>query len=702
MAFKIGNGSPSVRFEGFNEEKRRHKNTRDVVVSKRLVGLLIFLLSLTFILASRLAYIQLTQQSLYEAKLDKYGTSTYTRDANRGEIVDRNGIKLVNNTNISNAIYYAPKSITKDEIETTANFLTDNITMDVSAITFRQKKDFFIIACPEIAKALVSKEERAELEGQEDASKQIDNKIIERITEELMNEHMDEKLLKNTRFVSIMKQTTSGSSVLIENLSVEDASKIGSNAVLLKGVRVSTDWSREYPQGKEFTRVLGRVTTKKQGIPEDQKEQLVALDYQNDARIGVSGLELQYEDILRGTDTKYTITYDDEGNPIPVYTNLDMGQNGSNLRISIDWELQEYANQVITDELIACNNLNGNQYFDRMFLILMDPNNGDIIVMAGKQIDKETGEVVDYAAGNYQDRHLIGSTTKGGTIYTALKEGIIKPGEVLLDEPIKLKGTKIKQSWEKKRGLGPLDEIGALARSSNVYMFRIAMKMGGTDYVYDGPLSIKAAAWDTYRQDVGELGLGVKTGLDVTDEQVSIRGKDPLPGNFLDLVIGQYDTYTNIQLAQYTSTIANGGKRIQPRLLLDAYKVNEDGSAVVTYEKDVKVLDDVSEQAVAFQRVKEGYRACVTRSDGLCKTPWSTKGYVSYAKTGTAEIYDYNTGIDHPNHLTVGWADDAQGKPKIVFSAICYRQMVNPNGGDSSASTVSAAVMDKYYEKYPN
>ena len=209
------------------------------------------------------------------------------------------------------------------------------------------------------------------------------------------------------------------------------------------------------------------------------KNQLLALGYQNDSRVGVSGLEKQYEEILRGNDSSYTLNYDSKGNPI--ITNAKTGTAGSNIRLTIDWELQQLADKLIEDELKAMNSQN--RFFNKMFFTMMDPYTGEIIVMSGKIINKETGEVTDYAAGNYLDANLIGSTIKGGTVYTGFKEGLIQAGTTFMDEPIKIKGTKEKKSH---RDMGLINEIDALAYSSNVYMFRIAMLLGGANYVYDG------------------------------------------------------------------------------------------------------------------------------------------------------------------------------------------------------------------------
>src|SRR5699024_428762 len=138
-----------------------------------------------------------------------------------------------------------------------------------------------------------------------------------------------------------------------------------------------------------------------------------------------------------------------------------------------DWELQQFADQVIENELKACNA--NNKHFNKMFLTLMDPQTGEIIVMSGKTINKETGEVSDYADGNYLDANLIGSTIKGGSLYVCFKNNLITPNTYFMDEPIKIKNTAEKKSW---KSFGNINEVDAIAYSSNVYMFRIAMLLG--------------------------------------------------------------------------------------------------------------------------------------------------------------------------------------------------------------------------------
>ena len=694
MAFNFKNNMHKIRFYGALEQEREQKNQQDNIVSRRLIILLCFIIAITSIMAARLALIQFKDSDELAVKLEKYGTATYSTDAPRGEIVDRNYTKLVQNTNVICATYYAPKKIKDEQLKTSAKFLAKTVDLDTSSISTRNKKDYFIIAYPDQADELVSDEEKAKLKEQNNYDKALLNLQIERITDEMLEEYMDDDTLKYTHFYYLMRNCTSGSSILAEGISEQEASIIGENADILPGINVTTDWSRQYVYDREFSQVLGRVTTKKQGLPAEMKNQLLALGYQNDSRVGISGLEEQYEEILRGSDSSYTLSYDGSGNPI--ITSTKSGTAGSNIRLSIDWELQQLADQLIENELKTMNS--ENRFFNKMFFTMMDPYTGEIIVMSGKIINKETGEVTDYAAGNYLDANLIGSTIKGGTIYTAFKEGLITPGTTFMDEPIKIKGTKEKKSH---RNLGLINEVDALAYSSNVYMFRIAMLLGGANYVYDGPLKINDSAFETLRRDLGELGLGVKTGIDIPNEAFGYRGNKRTGGYLLDASIGQYDTYTNIQLAQYACTLANGGKRVKPHLFLESYVNDTDGLANANYSAKTEVLDDVSNQTTAFSQIKQGMRACVTRSSGTCNAYWSSKSYITYAKTGTAEDYTGTGQTDYPNHLQIGYIQaDENSKPLVAFACVAIRQTTASNGSSSSAPLISSQIIDRYYDKY--
>ena len=323
--------------------------------------------------------------------------------------------------------------------------------------------------------------------------------------------------------------------------------------------------------------------------------------------------------------------------------------------------------------------------------------------MSAKEINKETGEVKDISTGNFLEAVEIGSTSKAGTLYTGFKENIIVPNTYFVDEPLWFKGsTKAKKSY---KTMGNINEIDALAWSSNVYMFRIAMKLAGVEYVPHGALNVDLNRFvktlSTIRRDFGELGLGVKTGLDVPNESDGYKGRDTAPGHLLDACIGQYDTYTPIQLAQYTCTLANMGKKVQPHFLIESFKSDGEGNRYTTYKFKTNIQDDVSSQADAFKQIKAGMRACVTRTDGTSHTYWSEKPYAVYCKTGTAEKYDGNSNVDHPNHLQIGYISATEdSKPLVAFASIAFREDRSSSGADSSAPIIAHQVVDKYVEKY--
>ena len=210
---------PKVRFYGALEQERDQKNKQDNIVSRRLIGLLCVVLAFTSIMAFRLGYIQFVQADELEVKLEQYGTTTYSTDAPRGEIVDRNYTKLVDNVNVISATYYAPKKISDDVLKESANFLAKTINLDVNntdIISERAKKDYFIMFHEDVADSLITDEERKQAQGQDNSSKVIYNLQIERITPELINQYMDANDIKYAHFYYLMNNCTGGSTVLAE------------------------------------------------------------------------------------------------------------------------------------------------------------------------------------------------------------------------------------------------------------------------------------------------------------------------------------------------------------------------------------------------------------------------------------------------------------------------------------------------------
>ena len=251
---------------------------------------------------------------------------------------------------------------------------------------------------------------------------------------------------------------------------------------------------------------------------------------------------------------------------------------------------------------------------------------------------------------------------------------------------------------------GNIDDVQALKYSSNTYQFQTAMKVGGGNYVYDGALVIDKGAFDTYRNTFAEYGLGVKTKIDLPNESLGYKGKSRLSGLLLDFSIGQYDTYTPIQISQYMSTIANDGVRIQPHLLKAVFKSSDEPLSEVVTEFKTKELNRVKIDPKYMSRIKEGFKQVL--EPGGTGFGYIDAGYRPAGKTGTAQSFiDTNgDGVIDTQTTTATFSGFAPyDNPEVVFTLISPD--ISPDNVDFKFSTainyrISKKVSQKYFEIY--
>ncbi|MEM5595496.1 penicillin-binding protein 2 [Niallia circulans] len=430
---------------------------------------------------------------------------------------------------------------------------------------------------------------------------------------------------------------------------------ISENLDSLPGVDTTIDWDRynlyKDTEGNEtLASVIGKVSSSKEGLPKDSIDYYLARGYSRNDRVGKSYIENQYEDVLQGQKEKIKNIIDKNGNILESEV-VQEGKRGDDLILSIDIDLQREIEKIIEEKIGKARI--GEPYLDRTFVTVMNPYSGEVLSMAGKQFEqnKKTGktEVNDFALGNITTSYEMGSVVKGATVLTGYQTGAIVPGEVLNDRPLKFLGTNAKKSWN-KTGFGPINDLYALKRSSNGYMFLTAMKLGGQQtYIPNGLLSIdKVFAIETFRYNFSQFGLGVRTGIDLPGEQIGYGGGQ-IPsesGKVLDYAIGQYDTYTPLQIVQYISTIANGGYRIQPHIakeVREPNQANELGPIIQEFEPKVYNKIDMKEEWI--KRVQLGFKQVVNEPLG---TGYGIKNkeYKIAGKTGTAQAL-YNGPLPH-------------------------------------------------------
>lgn len=677
-----------------NKKHKCNDKHLDEIMNRRFGLIIVLLISIYLVIGCRLFNLQILKNSEYNDKLAMATEKTIeSTSAPRGRIYDRNHKLLVDNEGIKTIYYKKQNGITtKEEIEL-AYEVSNNIDIDYSKIDDNKLKDFYYKSHYKECRKKITDEEWDLYNKRKLNDKDIDKLIYERLDDEISKYTDSDK--KAAYIYYLMNKGYSYAEKVIKNSDVTGAeyAYISENIDNLKGFNTKLDWERVYLYGDTFKSILGNVSSNTQGIPSELSKEYLKRGYTLDDRVGISYLEYQYEDYLRGTKAKYRLLSDNS------YELVSEGKRGNDIVLTIDIELQKYLEEVLSNEVLNAKGEPGTQYYNRSFAIVSDPNTGEILAMAGKQAVLKDGyyQIVDYTPGIVTLPVTPGSVVKGASMMVGYKYGAIDIGTVLNDECIKIKDTPLKCSWQT---MGPIDDVYALQNSSNVYQYKIAIKVGNGSYEYNQGLALDENAFDKYREMYAEFGLGEKTGIDLPVESLGFMGKSRLPGHLLDFSIGQYDTYTPIQLSQYINTIANNGVRLKPYLLKEVYKPSDSGDTFgsLIYKANVTELGKLSVEKKYIDRVREGFSAVVTKGLGY--------GYMgnytnSAGKTGTSQSFIDTDGDGKVDTETitssfVGYSPSDNPKMSIV--------VVSPDISVPDSTTygvtrnVSAQIVNKYFE----
>ena len=673
-----------------------YKENKDIKIEiEKRYNILTFIIVLALlILVISLFVVQVAGQEKYSQKLENLTkTIIYGQSAPRGRIYDRNGKLIVDNIP-SKVIYYKKPSgiTTKKEIKT-AYKLANMIALDSSKLNDYDFKNFWIKNHPKEANKKITDEEWQKLEERKLTSDDIYDLKIERVTEEDLSIYTD--LDKKAAYIyTLMNTGYSYDEKVIKNEDVtdEEYALVSENISELEGVNTKLDWERTYPYGSVFRSILGNVSSSKSGIPAELKDYYLDKGYSLDDRVGTSNLEYQYEDLLKGKKNKYQVMNDGS------YKLLEEGKRGNDIVLTIDIELQKALEEILTEEALNAKKEANTEYYNGSFVIITNPKTGEILAMAGKQLkqnDDGSYSVIDFTSGVTQSTAVMGSVVKGASHIVGYNTGALKIGEIRYDNCVKIAATPEKCSW---KYLGRLNDITALAQSSNTYQYYTAIKVGKGNYQYNKPLVIDKEAFNIYRNTFAEFGLGVKTGIDLPNEITGLKGNDSTSGLLLDLSIGQNDTYTPIQLAQYISTIANNGTRMQTYLYKGLY--NDKSS----YDQNQKELNKVNTEQKYMDRVHEGFKAVMSYGLGV---GYIDKMYKPAGKTGTSQSFvdtDDDHKIDKETISTTFVAYAPYDDPKVTFT-IVSPNISRPDGRTDHQSAINKRLADrvskKYFEIYP-
>ena len=357
-------------------------------------------------------------------------------------------------------------------------------------------------------------------------------------------------------------------------------------AMKLAGVNVDRESRREMPGGDTGRSIIGRA---------------------NIDGVGISGLELQYDDLLTGTGGEMRREVAPGGRSIPgSETVTAQPVAGDDLVLTLDRSVQYSTEQVLLEQVAAIGARGATA-------IAMDTDTGEIYSMASVRRDDETG-AYGVTSGNFAavDAYEPGSVAKVITIASSLSEGLVTP-ETSYVVPWRKQyyDDLLKDSHEHPDEVMSVAQI--LTESSNIGTIFVQQEMGR----------------ERHREYMAAFGLGSKTALDFPGESPGIlkQAKDLWGSERVTVAYGQGVSSTSLQLVAAVNTIANRGTYVAPKLVKAT--VGPDGSVVETAPSESRSV--VTEQAAV--QTTEMMRTVVCSGTA---TRAQVDGLSIAGKTGTA------------------------------------------------------------------
>ena len=614
------------------------------------------------IITGRLFYIQIIDHNYYLEKLsNKTNKIIYEDSSLRGRIYDKNNNIIADNGLVLTIVYQKEDNV--DEIRL-AYEISKKIELNYQKLTKSYLKDFYLLEYEDIINKRVSEGDVNQYNKRMITKDEFYNIKKNLITDNDLSIYNDDDYKAIYLYYLMHNNYSYMEKTIKENCTIEEFMYFSESSHNLHGFTAKYTYGRVYPYGDTLKSILGSVGS----IPYERKDYYLDKGYNINDKVGLSNIEFVYDDYLRGKNAMYLIKNNEK-------ILIKKAERGDDLFLTIDINLQKMVDEVLTSEVKEAKKAYNTKYYNHSYVLISDTY-GRILSMNGKEINN--GKIMDVAIGNVTDTVTAGSVVKAASMTVGFATGAIKIGDVMKDECIKIKDTPKKCSIYT---MGYVNDIDALAKSSNVYQFKTAIKVAGGIYKYNAPLKINNEAFDIYRNYFQEFGLGVSTGIEFPNESLGYKGSKRNPGLLMNFAIGQYDTYTNIQLNQYISTVARDGKRYKMHLVEKI--IDKNGNL---YNIEPEILNTLNVEKKYLDRIKQGLRAVISYGSG--------KNYVNInasGKTGTSESFydsDNDGKIDKETISTnfIMYAPSTNPKvaisinsPNIALPTNAYRYPINQN-----------------------
>jgi penicillin-binding protein 2 len=498
-----------------------------------------------------------------------------------------------------------------------------------------------------------------------------------------LEEIIDIREVDRSRFEKLRKRKPGFEAVpLLFHLNDVQVARFSANRHRFPGVDITAGLARHYPQGKLAVHALGYVGR----IDERALKDLDPSNYRGTTHTGKIGIEKSYEDMLHGKVGLQQVETTAQGRVLRVLNRI-APVSGHNLYLTLDSRVQDAAETAFGD-------FSGSA-------IAMDPNNGDVLAFVSLPTYDPNPFVNGIEYGDYgalRGQYPPGSTVKPFMGLAGLEQGVTRvrsstycPGFYMLP------GNSRKYRDWKRTGHGTVNLHDAIVQSCDVYFYDLALSLG----------------IDRIHEYLRHFGFGNKTGIDILGELPGLlpsqewkrqrRDQPWFPGETIITGIGQgFFLTTPLQLATAASALANGGRILQPNIVMAEQEAGSD--ELLPHHPRLLETITINDQS-HWDAVIQSMEDVVHSARGTARSIGKDSPYRIAGKTGTAQVFGlkqeekYDADAieeklrDHA--LFIAFAPVEQ--PQIAVAVI----VENGGGGGSVAAPIARAIMDAYLQDAP-
>lgn len=673
--------------------------------------ILIIIISLIFIL--RLFNLQIVNGEEYREKSQTRMLRNESIEASRGEITDRNGVVLATSKLSYNLVMYKVNVDYTEQnksIATVIDILNKNSDKIYSTFPVNEKYDNFSFDSH-------NEEIKWKNEMKIDENLNFEGVIQYYINKYSLEDYSYDKRLQIQMIMVKYQANLVGyslykSAIIAYDISPESFAQIEEKPDIF-GINGVSYPKRYYNYSNLFSHVIGYVSN----INSEELKEVDSEEYNINSVIGKNGIEKTLEKYLKGKDGVKKVETDIKGN-ISSENIATEPEAGNNVTLTLDYRLQKVAR----DSLISTINgiKEGILTFDKKkvedtnagAVVVLDCNTGEVLAMVSYPdydtnlfvsgiSSKDWKEISSNKLYPMINRAIYGTYSPGSTFkmlvgIAGLMSGAITTDEVYYDPGIYPYGHKPKCWLYSDRGAthGYITISGAIKGSCNCYFYEVGRRIGIEKIIEYAKL----------------FGFGEKTGVELLDERLGkIAGENQSEwylGDTLSAAIGQSSNeFTPIQLANYISSLANGGTLNKVSIIKEIANETEQisNSEIEEYVKKITGVDfksrnlNIKEEYI--KAIKEGMLSVTSETGGTASIVFRNSNIVVAGKTGTAQV---SSGTD--NGIFVGFAP--YDNPKIAVVAI----IEHGKEGTYTANVVkpimeeyfNISTQDKQNEKQPN